>query len=118
LENGVSMTTLLLARLDDWEHLAREAGYNVGGLAKLCGVSDRHLRRVFEKRFGRSPRSMLNERRMSEAQVALGTEHLVKEIASDLHYKHPGSFSHWFKTRQNMTPSEFASRGSGISKQL
>lgn len=104
------MATPLLYKLRNWEQFAQNVGYKASGLARLYGISERHLRRTFNKEFGSSPQSLLDQKRMKDAQAALGSEQLVKEIASDLHYKHPGSFSHWFRTRQNMTPSQFARR--------
>ena len=104
------MRTSLEEKIERWEEFAQDAGYSAGRLAKLLGVSGRHLRRLFLKTFSRSPGAMLEEKQMRDAQAALDTRHRIKDIASELHYKHSGSFSHWFKAREKMTPSEFARR--------
>jgi AraC family transcriptional regulator len=91
------------------EKSPKTAYCTVSQLATIRGVSPRHLRRLFALALGRSPRRVLSERRLHEAQQALAAHLSVKEVALNLHYKHPGNFSHWFKAKQGVTPSEYVS---------
>jgi AraC-like DNA-binding protein len=100
----------LADKVRNWETLAQRAGYSSGNLAILCGVSARHLRRIFRGMFGRTAQAMLDEKQLKDAETALRGGLLVKELASELEYKHPGNFSHWFKLRRKITPSQFLAR--------
>jgi AraC-like DNA-binding protein len=103
------MTPKLEDRLKNWEALAHEAGYSSGQVAKLLGVSGRHLRRLSRKLFDRPLQAMLDEKQLQDARKALAEAYRVKEVAHHFNYKHPGSFSHWFKAKQKVSPSQFSS---------
>ena len=59
------------ARLLDSPDAWGDAAPSVAGLAARLGVSDRHLRRIFEARFGVSPLQYLQTRRLLTAKLAL-----------------------------------------------
>lgn len=100
------MTQLLLIK-EPWEALARKAHYNSNELAKLCGISARQLQRHFRRNFNCSPQAWLNQRRLLLAQLLLLKGEPVKKVALDLGFKQTSHFCRQFKTRNNMTPSEF-----------
>jgi len=102
------MERLLLVRVK-WEGLAERSHYDANELAKLCGVSTRQLQRHFRRSFHCSPQNWLNERRLDAAQSLLLTGDSVKKVALDLGFKQPSHFCRQFKSRNKMTPSEFAS---------
>jgi AraC-like DNA-binding protein len=91
-----------------WEQLAGTAHYDSNELARLCGISTRQLQRHFRRRFHCSPQSWLNQRRLLAAEELLLAGESVKKVALDLGFKQPSHFCRQFKSRKNMTPSEFA----------
>jgi AraC family transcriptional regulator len=91
-----------------WEELAVAAHYDANELAKLCGVSARQLQRHFRYSFHRSPQSWLNERRLLAAQDLLLSGESVKKVALDLGFKQTSHFCRQFKSRNKLTPSQFA----------
>jgi AraC-like DNA-binding protein len=101
------MGRLLLVK-GRWEELAETAYYDANQLAKLCGVSTRHLQRHFRTEFHSSPQNWLNERRLQVAQVLLLSGESVKKVALDLGFKQTSHFCRLFKNRNKMTPSQFA----------
>jgi AraC-like DNA-binding protein len=98
----------LLLVTGKWEGLAETSHYNANQLARLCGVSTRHLQRHFRRNFHCSPQSWLNERRLLVAQDLLLSGESVKKVALDLGFKQPSHFCRQFKSRNKMTPSQFA----------
>ena len=102
-----NMGRLLLVK-GKWEELAESSHYDANQLAKLCGVSTRQLQRHFRRSFHCSPQSWLNERRLQIAEVLLLSGESVKKVALDLGFKQPSHFCRQFKSRNKMTPSQFA----------
>jgi transcriptional regulator GlxA family with amidase domain len=93
--------------IESWMRLAAEAKYQANQLAKLNGVSPRHLRRLFQKSIGYSPQQWLNEMRLQIAAQRLSENRSVKEIAMDLGFADVSHFSHHFKRERKITPSVF-----------
>src|SRR5689334_9933219 len=91
-----------------WEQLAEMAHYDANELARLCGISTRHLQRHFRNEFRRSPQHWLNDRRLQAAQVRLLSGEPVKKVALDLGFKQISHFCRQFKNRNKITPSQFA----------
>lgn len=102
------MGRLFLAN-GQWENLAEKAHYSARELAGLCGVSVRQLQRYFREQFHCSPQSWLNEQRLVAAQQLLRSGEPVKKVALDLGFKQSSHFCRQFKTRNHLTPSQFAS---------
>jgi len=92
----------------NWEELARAAHYDANVLAKLCEISPRQLQRHFRRHFHRTPQHWLNERRLLAAQSLLLSGDSVKKVALDLGFKQTSHFCRQFKSRNQMTPSQFA----------
>jgi AraC-like DNA-binding protein len=92
----------------NWEELARVAHYDANELAKLCEISARQLQRYFRGHFHRAPQHWLNERRLLAARSLLLTGDSVKKVALDLGFKQTSHFCRQFKSRNKMTPSQFA----------
>jgi AraC family transcriptional regulator len=91
-----------------WEEMAETTHYDANELAKICGVSARQLQRHFRDNFHCSPQGWLNERRLLKARRLLLTGDSVKKIALDLGFKQTSHFCRQFKSRNRMTPSQFA----------
>jgi AraC-like DNA-binding protein len=101
------MGKLLLTEWN-WEELAEAAHYDANDLAKLCEISARQLQRYFRRHFQRAPQYWLNERRILAARSLLLTGDSVKKVALDLGFKQTSHFCRQFKSRNHMTPSQFA----------
>jgi AraC-like DNA-binding protein len=101
------MDRLLLTEWN-WEELAQASHYDANELAKRCEISARQLQRYFRRNFHRTPQHWLNERRLLAARSLLLSGDSVKKVALDLGFKQTSHFCRQFKTRNNMTPSQFA----------
>src|SRR5215208_530491 len=99
-----------LARIMDFETLARKANYRAGTFADLCKVSTRQFERYCKITLKKTPQSWLNELRLSEAQRLLGQGLTVKEIAFSLGYKQPSHFCRQFKNLTGTTPNGFSTK--------
>ena len=77
-------------------------------LAKACGISCVHLRRVFAKHFGMSPIKYILQYKMTRAKELLKYDMLsVTEISEMLGYSGIFYFSKSFKKENGMTPGEY-----------
>jgi len=103
-----------LAPRPDYERLAPalnrlSSGYTrplkVGELARCCGLSEPHFRRLFKVAIGRSPRTYWNDLRLQMATSLLrGTGRSVLEISQDVGFETLSSFNRLFKTRFGQSP--------------
>lgn len=79
-------------------------------LATSCGVSARHLRRLFVAELGKSPKRILLERRLDRALRLLRTDGApVTEIAFASGFQSIRRFNDAFKKRFGMSPSQVRS---------
>lgn len=81
-------------------------------IARLAGLSTPHLRRLFIKNIGKSPKERFEERRAKAAQ-ALVTDSgkPLKAISVELGFSSPAHFSRWFSQRFKASPREARSAG-------
>jgi AraC-like DNA-binding protein len=78
---------------------------HLSGLSSACGYSQDHIRRLFEARFGLSPKVFRTDYRMRLAQDLLGLRDLsIQEVALELGYGHPAHFSAAFKRHIGQGP--------------
>ena len=104
------------SNIDISEHLASAATElmrsnlhsSVSDIAERLGVSDRHLRRVFESRFGIRPINYLQTQRRLMAKRLLGqTELQIAEIAIAAGFGSARRLNASFKETYGKTPREF-----------
>jgi AraC-like DNA-binding protein len=77
-------------------------------LAKICGCSVRHLRRMFRSKFGTSIRAKQTALRLEKARHLLTeTRDTVASVAQQTGYQHLGLFCAMFRKRYGMTPGEW-----------
>lgn len=77
----------------------------VGELARTCGLSEPHFRRLFTRTIGRSPRSYWNDLRLRMAASLLrSTGRSVLEISHDVGFETLSSFNRLFRTRFGKSP--------------
>lgn len=102
--------------IDDWGAKAMLAQYNALELARLCGVSDRQLRRYFVKKMSKPTQGWLNEVRLWKALKLLLEGKRVKEVSADLFFADAASFCHCFKRHFGLSPLSLASSKEAIRR--
>lgn len=79
-------------------------------LAGLCHISVTHLIRCFSKYIGFRPHDYLQEQRLRHAKLLLtGSALSIEQIAEQSGFNSASHFSRVFRSRENMTPSQFRS---------
>jgi AraC-like DNA-binding protein len=87
--------------------LAREVDFRMSGLCERIGVSERHLRRVFDEGLGISPKEWLRQERMVAARKLLRHGSPIKEVAIDLGFSNSKVFSRDFVSFHGVRPTDF-----------
>ena len=95
-----------LQRIASWEPLVIQSCYSGAALARLCGVSLRHLQRHIHAAHGRTLGGWLNVLRLKHGYQRLAQGCSVKETAFSLGYKQVSHFSRSFKNYFDYNPSE------------
>lgn len=80
----------------------------VADLARAAMCSPTHLRRLFQKAVGMSPRQWLLEWRLRKAAHLLhGTDHSIQQIADACGFESLSHFTRYFKARFGLTPAQY-----------
>ena len=87
--------------------IARDGGYRMASLCDRIGVSERHLRRVFEDGIGIAPKEWLRQERMVAARALLREGSPIKEVAIDLGFTTAKMFSRDFQLFHGVKPTDF-----------
>lgn len=96
-----------LGHITDLKERAARAGFHVSALASQCGVSEQHLRRYIESKFGQPPHIWMMNQRLRLAPKLLGQGLLVKEVSDKLGFKKASHFSREFKKHYGVSPRSF-----------
>jgi AraC-like DNA-binding protein len=99
-----------LQRISNWEPLIFESGYSVRALARLCGVSLRHLQRHVQATYGRTLSALVETVRLKKARAVLASGAPVKVASLNFGYKQVSNFSRNFRKQFGSCPSEFVIR--------
>lgn len=83
-------------RVEDWETLAKKAGYRVAPMAAAKGISVYWFEREFKRQFKRLPRDWVRELKFREVQRRRAQGELERSIARHLGYAHASNFSRAF----------------------
>ncbi|MDH0303301.1 MULTISPECIES: AlkA N-terminal domain-containing protein [unclassified Pseudomonas] len=103
---------------------ARGSGGSMARIASQLGVSDRHLRRIFEAHFGVSPLQYLQTRRLLAAkQLIADTQLPMTQVALSSGFTSVRRFNDAFSRHYGLNPSALrrassASDGQGVSVRL
>lgn len=90
------------------DELATKGLPTVQYVAKVLNVSPNYLSGLLKVLTGKSTQHHIHDKLIEKAKEKLSTTDLsVSEIAYDLGFEHPQSFSKLFKTKTNLSPLEF-----------
>ena len=94
------------------EYLKRHAydsDFKIEKLHSLCGISDTYFRRIFESKFGMSPRAYLQNERVSYAKslIESGDFERISEVSEAVGYNDPLYFSKAFKKFYGISPTAY-----------
>lgn len=99
---------------NDMEHLLKRINRNphevwgVRKMAEFCGISENHLRRLFHRRIGLAPKQYVEQLKMrNAAELLVGTELKISEIASKLGYDDPYHFIRRFTEKTGIAPGRY-----------
>ncbi len=87
--------------------IAREGDFRMSCLCDRIGVSERHLRRVFDEGLGIAPKEWLRQERMVAARKLLRHGSPIKEVAIDLGFSNSKVFSRDFVAFHGVKPTDF-----------
>jgi AraC family transcriptional regulator len=107
MQNGLRVQMVLsTVNNDPFNH-----DINLGTLCTRCGISRRHMGRLFTASIGITFRQYLRSVRMAKALKLLAQNNVsVKEVAFTVGYSTCSAFSRDFKLAYNLTPTEFRLR--------
>lgn len=98
--------------LEDYfdEHNANEGLPSVHDIAQNLNLTPDYLSSMLKSLTGQTTQQHIHSKLIEKAKVKLSTTKLsVSEIAYELGFEHPQSFSKLFKSKTNQTPVEFRS---------
>jgi len=105
----------ILERLEKWladyfnnEDLIKKGLPTVQDISSSLNVSISYLGRLLKVLTGQSTQQHIHDKLIEKAKEKLSSTHLlISEIAYELGFEHPQSFSKLFKTKTNLSPLEF-----------
>ncbi|HEY8050794.1 MAG TPA: AlkA N-terminal domain-containing protein [Ramlibacter sp.] len=104
-------------RLLDEPEAWRKDSPSVEALAQRLGVSDRHVRRIFETHFGVSPVQYLQTRRLLTAkQLLADTDLPITEVALASGYSSVRRFNAAFAEHYGLNPTQLRHEGRAVAK--
>ena len=99
---------LRLLHTTDWEQLVKQADFEPGGIADLCGISLRQLERLFAENFHKTPNEWVKEFRFRVAKELIHRGYSTKAVAAELKFASESHFCHEFKKVYGVSPQSFA----------
>ncbi|MET3493005.1 DNA-3-methyladenine glycosylase 2 family protein [Variovorax boronicumulans] len=115
-EDASRILALQAARLidepDAWSHGGEDSGPGAAQVAARLGVSDRHLRRIFESQFGVSPLQYLQTRRLLAAKQLIADTRLpMTQVALASGFASVRRFNAAFVGHYGLNPSALRRAG-------
>ncbi|MBR2438778.1 MAG: helix-turn-helix transcriptional regulator [Lentisphaeria bacterium] len=90
--------------------------FSIPEMAKMCGISESTLRRLFRQHFGNSPQEYRRKIRLTAGKELLRNRDItIKEVAARCGFDSPLRFSQLFKACFGITPHEWRKNIKGTS---
>jgi AraC-like DNA-binding protein len=90
------------------EQLARQAEFDVGRMATMCAISERHLQRIFKKHFQCTPSRWVRDLQCRLAKQLISQGYSSKAAAAELRFATESHFCREFKKVHGSSPQCFA----------
>ncbi len=104
----LSQLEVLLTEYFNGDNLENHGIPTVQYIAEHLNISPNYLSRLLQILTGQSTKNFIHDKLIELAKEKLSTTHLsVGEIAYNLGFEHPQSFSKLFKSKTNFSPLEF-----------
>jgi transcriptional regulator GlxA family with amidase domain len=97
-----------LSRIQTWEQVAREARFDPGNMASLCGVSPRQMQRYFKEHFQKTPSHWLREFQCQTAKQLISQGYSSKATAFETGFSSESHFCREFRKIFGATPQSFS----------
>ena len=99
---------IITPALEEIERNFSNSELRIEDLALLCGISEVYLRKLFQNRYGISPKEYIIKKRMDYAcQLLLSKQFEVNEVAQLCGYGEPCHFSREFKNHLGVCPKNY-----------
>lgn len=109
--NSMRLAPWQLRRINEYLRDAHNTWPTMSQLAELCGISARHLSRIFPATTGVSLSEYSEQMRVRRAKELLVSSNLpLKQIAAVLGFSNPNSFSVAFRRATGETPKSYYQR--------
>ena len=110
----LSAVSKRLSNVADWVGLARDTGYDPGGMAARCRVHLRTLERFFRRNFRKTPTEWMLELRCRLAAERILEGYSTKAAAQEFGFSDPPHFCREFKKRFGVTPQNYVLLSSAV----
>lgn len=97
-----------LLTIEQWERVAREAGFSPAKMASLCSISERQLQRLFRQHLHCTPSHWLRELQCRLAKDLISRGYSNKAAANELRFANESHFCREFKKVFGISPQSFA----------
>lgn len=97
-----------VARVREWERVAREAHFKLTRMAALCSISERQLERMFKRYLNCTPSQWLRELQCRLARDLVAQGYTSKAAAAELKFATDAHFCREFKKVFGTSPQTFA----------
>src|SRR5689334_14739541 len=101
-------TAAPLTQIHDWESLARATGFRPENMAALCGVSLRHLERIFAAELNQTPIRWARQLRCRLARDLISQGWSNKAVVRELGFSDEAHLCHEFQHFYGKPPRSFA----------
>jgi AraC-like DNA-binding protein len=102
-----------LLTIEQWEQVAREAGFNSAKMASLCSISERQLQRLFRGHLRCTPSHWLRELQCRLAKDLIERGYSNKAAANELKFANESHFCREFKKVFGTSPQRYAPSHAG-----
>ena len=103
-----AITPPRLLKIEDWETLARQAGFHPADMAALCPISLRQMQRFFAANFEKTPSEWARELRCRLARQLIAEGWSSKAVVLELGFFDGSHLSREFRHFHGAPPQAFA----------